>query len=67
VQRFVDAFGDRLVSLSLRDNAKATNDQESNPEMNDEQIAFRRAAEGIGVVDSGDTFKLGIGAMTDER
>ncbi len=39
-----------------------------NPEVTDEQIAFSVAKmKEYGVVDSGDTVKLGIGAMTDER
>jgi NitT/TauT family transport system substrate-binding protein len=36
--------------------------------MTDEQIAFSIAKiKEYGLVDSGDTLKLGIGAMTDER
>ena len=36
--------------------------------MTDEQIAFSIAKmKEYGIVDSGDTAKLGIGAMTDER
>ena len=36
--------------------------------MNDEQIAFSIAKmKEFGIVDSGDTLKLGIGAMTDAR
>ncbi len=36
--------------------------------MTDEQIAFSVAKlKDYGIVDSGDTFKLGIGAMTDAR
>jgi NitT/TauT family transport system substrate-binding protein len=39
-----------------------------NPEMTDEQIAFSVGKlKEYGVVDSGDTLKLGIGAMTDAR
>ncbi|WP_186390286.1 ABC transporter substrate-binding protein [Stappia sp. TSB10P1A] len=39
-----------------------------NPEMSDEQIAFSiDKMKEFGIVDSGDTETLGIGAMTDER
>ncbi len=37
-----------------------------NPDITDEQIAFSiKEMKRYGVVDSGDTLKLGIGAMTD--
>ena len=39
-----------------------------NPDMTDEQIAFSTAKiKEYGLVDSGDTLKLGVGAMTDDR
>ena len=39
-----------------------------NPDINDEQIAFSiESMKKFGIVDSGDTEKLGIGAMTDAR
>ena len=42
--------------------------KKENPEMTDEQIAFSIAKmKEYGIVDSGDTLKLGIGAMTDDR
>ena len=42
--------------------------KKDNPEMTDEQIAFSIAKmKEYGLVDSGDTLKLGIGAMTDAR
>jgi len=42
--------------------------QADNPEMSDEQIAFSIASmKKYGIVDSGDTETLGIGAMTDAR
>ncbi|WP_249690481.1 ABC transporter substrate-binding protein [Stappia sp. WLB 29] len=40
----------------------------ANPEMSDEQIAFSiEKMKEYGIVDSGDTETMGIGAMTDER
>ena len=42
--------------------------KKDNPDMTDEQIAFSIAKiKEYGLVDSGDTLKLGVGAMTDER
>lgn len=42
--------------------------QKDNPDMSDEMIAFSiDKMKEFGVVDSGDSMKLGIGAMTDER
>ncbi len=42
--------------------------KKDNPEMTDDQIAFSIAKmKEYGLVDSGDTLKMGIGAMTDER
>jgi NitT/TauT family transport system substrate-binding protein len=69
VQRFVDASAIGWYHYLYGDNAKANEAiKKDNPEMNDEQIAFSIGKlKEYGVVDSGDTFKLGIGAMTDER
>jgi NitT/TauT family transport system substrate-binding protein len=69
VQRFVDASIDRLVQLSLR-RQQAANAliKKLNPEMTDELLAYSVAKmKEYGIVDSGDTLKLGIGAMTDAR
>ena len=42
--------------------------KDENPDITDDQIAFSIAElKEHGVVDSGDTLKLGIGAMTDAR
>ena len=42
--------------------------KKDNPDMTDEQIAFSiEQLKKFGVVDSGDSEKLGIGAMTDAR
>ncbi len=42
--------------------------QKDNPDMSDAQIAFSiNKLKEYGIVDSGDTMKLGIGAMTDAR
>ena len=49
---------------------KAANEliKKDNPEMTDEQIAFSiEQLKKFGIVDSGDSIKLGIGAMTDAR
>ncbi|RVA60237.1 ABC transporter substrate-binding protein, partial [Mesorhizobium sp. M7A.F.Ca.CA.001.08.1.1] len=49
---------------------KAANDmiKKDNPDMSDEQIAFSiEQMKKFGLADSGDTEKLGIGAMTDAR
>ncbi|MEZ5666866.1 MAG: ABC transporter substrate-binding protein [Alphaproteobacteria bacterium] len=69
VQRFVDAsvlgwysylYGDPAPGNALI--------KEANPDMPDEQIAFSiDSMKKYGIVDSGDTLALGIGAMTDER
>ncbi len=69
VQRFVDAstigwyhyiYGDpKLGNAAIK---------KHNPEMTDDQLAFSIAKmREDGIVDSGDTVKLGIGAMTDAR
>jgi NitT/TauT family transport system substrate-binding protein len=69
VQRFVDASAIGWYHYLYGDNAKA-NDliKTDNPDITDAQIAFSIAEmKAHGVVDSGDTLKLGIGAMTDAR
>jgi NitT/TauT family transport system substrate-binding protein len=69
VQRFVDASAIGWYHYLYGDNAKANEAiKKENPEMTDEQIAFSIAKlKEYGIVDSGDSFKLGIGAMTDAR
>ncbi|MCC2096548.1 MAG: ABC transporter substrate-binding protein [Hyphomicrobiales bacterium] len=69
VQRFVDAsiigwynylYGDNKTANALI--------KKMNPEMTDAQIAFSiQKMKDFGIVDSGDTLKHGIGAMTDAR
>ena len=69
VQRFVDASIIGWYNYLYGDNA-AANDliKTDNPEMTDEQIAFSiEKMKEYGIVDSGDTETLGIGAMNDER
>jgi len=69
VQRFVDASAIGWYHYLYGDNTKANEAiKKENPEMSDEQIAFSIAKlKEYGIVDSGDSLKLGIGAMTDER
>jgi NitT/TauT family transport system substrate-binding protein len=67
VQRFVDAsiigwynyiYGDNRLGNTLI--------KQQNPEMSDELLAYSVAKmKEYGIVDSGDTLKLGVGAMTD--
>ncbi len=69
VRRFVDASIEGWYSYLYGDpgpgNALIKKD---NPEMSDALLAYgREAMKRHGVVDSGDTKKLGIGAMTDAR
>lgn len=67
VQRFVDASAIGWYNY-LYGNSKAANEviKKENPEMDDAQIAFSiQKMKEFGIVDSGDTLKLGIGAMTD--
>jgi NitT/TauT family transport system substrate-binding protein len=69
VQRFVDAsiigwyhyiYGDNTLGNALI--------KKLNPEMTDELLAYSLARmKEYGIVDSGDTLRNGIGAMTDER
>jgi len=69
VQRFVDASTIGWYNYLYGDNAVANAAiKKDNPDISDEQIAFSIAKmKEYGIVDSGDTLKLGIGAMTDER
>ena len=69
VQRFVDASTIGWYHYLYGDNSKANAAiKKDNPELTDEQIAFSVAKmKEYGIVDSGDSLKLGIGAMTDER
>jgi len=69
VKCFVDGSAKGWYNYLYGDN-KAANEaiKKDNPDINDEQIAFSvKAMKEFGIVDSGDTDKLGIGAMTDER
>ena len=69
VQRFVDASAIGWYNYLYGDN-KAANDliKKNNPEATDALLAYSVATmKQYGIVDSGDTLKLGIGAMTDER
>ena len=69
VQRFVDASTIGWCHYLYGDNAKANEAiKRENPEMTDDEIAFSIAKmKEYGVVDSGDTLKMGVGAMTDQR
>ena len=69
VQRFVDASMIGWYNYLYGDN-KAANDliKKHNPEMSDALIAYSVAKmKEYGIVDSGDSRTLGIGAMTDAR
>ena len=69
VQRFVDASMIGWYNYLYGDN-KAGNAliKKDNPDMDDAQIAYSiQKMKDFGIVDSGDTVKLGIGAMTDAR
>ena len=69
VQKFVDASIIGWMNYLYGDN-KAANEliKKDNPEITDEQIAYSIAKmKEYGIVDSGDTAKLGVGAMTDEH
>jgi NitT/TauT family transport system substrate-binding protein len=69
VQRFVDASMIGWYNYIYGDN-KAANDviKKLNPEMTDELLAYSIAKmKEYGIVDSGDTLKDGIGAMSDAR
>ena len=69
VQRFVDASAIGWYHYLYGDNSKANAMiKAQNPDINDDQIAYSIAQlKTYGVVDSGDTLTLGIGAMTDAR
>lgn len=69
VQRFVDASIIGWYHYIYGDSAKADAlIKRDNPDISDDQLAFSRAKlKEYGIVDSGDSLKLGIGAMTDER
>jgi NitT/TauT family transport system substrate-binding protein len=69
VQRFVDASAIGWYDYLYGDNAKANAMiKAQNPDITDDQIAFSiNELKEHGIVDSGDTLKLGIGAMTDAR
>ncbi len=69
VQRFVDASAIGWYHFLYGDNSKAMALIKSlNSELTDDQMAYGfKTLKDNGIVDSGDTLKLGIGAMTDER
>jgi NitT/TauT family transport system substrate-binding protein len=69
VQRFVDASAIGWYHYLYGDNSKANERiKTENPDITDAQIAFSiDEMKKHGVVDSGDTLKSGIGAMTDAR
>jgi len=69
VQRFVDASIIGWYNYLYGDNAPANAMiKKLNPEMTDELLAYSIASmKKYGIVDSGDTLKNGIGAMTDDR
>jgi NitT/TauT family transport system substrate-binding protein len=69
VQRFVDASVIGWYNYLYGDNAAANAMiKKLNPEMTDELLAYStNKMKEYGIVDSGDSLKDGIGAMTDER
>ena len=69
VQRFVDASIIGWYNYIYGDNAAANAlIKKQNPEMTDDLLAYSIAAmKKYGIVDSGDTATLGVGAMTDAR
>jgi NitT/TauT family transport system substrate-binding protein len=69
VQRFVDASIIGWYSYLYGDNAAGNAlIKQQNPEMTDELLTYSVAKmRENGIVDSGDTLKLGIGAITDAR
>src|SRR5712672_3932597 len=69
VQRFVDASVIGWYNYLYGDNAAANSAiKKLNPEMTDELLAYSlNKMKQYGIVDSGDTLKDGIGAMTDAR
>jgi NitT/TauT family transport system substrate-binding protein len=69
VQRFVDASIVGWYNYLYGDNAPANAMiKQQNPEMTDDLLAYSVATmKKYGIVDSGDTLTLGVGAMTDAR
>jgi len=69
VQRFVNATIEGWYSYMYGDRTQANAlIKKDNPEMSDEQLAYSHAKmKEYGMIDSGDSLKLGIGAMTDGR
>ena len=70
MQRFIDASAIGWYHYLYGDNGKANAlIKKENPDITADQIAFSigEMKKEYGVVDSGDTFKLGIGAMTNPR
>jgi NitT/TauT family transport system substrate-binding protein len=69
VQRFVDASAIGWMNYLYGDNAAANaRIKRDNPEMSDALIAYSIVKmKEFGIVDSGDTLRAGIGAMTDAR
>ena len=69
VQRFVNASAIGWYHYLYGDNSKANaRIKLENPDISDDQIAFSvEQLKKYGIVDSGDTLALGIGAMTDAR
>ena len=69
VQRFVDASTIGWYHYLYGDNAAANAAiRKDNPDITDDEIAFAiDTMKHYGIVDSGDTKSLGIGAMTDAR
>jgi NitT/TauT family transport system substrate-binding protein len=69
VQRFVDASAIGWYHYLYGDNTKGNAAiKHENPEITDDQIAYSVAKlRDYGIVDSGDSLTLGIGAMTDKR
>ncbi|MEA3026774.1 MAG: NitT/TauT family transport system substrate-binding protein, partial [Alphaproteobacteria bacterium] len=69
VQRFVDASAIGWANYLYGDNSAANaRIRRDNPEMTEARIAYSIARmKEYGIVDSGDTVKGGIGAMTDAR
>jgi NitT/TauT family transport system substrate-binding protein len=69
VQRFVDASIIGWYNYIYGDNSAGNAMiKKLNPEMTDEMLAYSvDKMKEFGIVDSGDTLKNGIGAMTDER
>jgi NitT/TauT family transport system substrate-binding protein len=67
VQRFVDASTIGWYHYLYGDNKKANDAiKRDNPEMTDEQIDYSIAKlKEYGIIDSGDSLTMGIGAMTD--